>query len=142
MYSTENVTPKAIAKFIPEIYKGKKYVNVTKGETKTITTMARNVYQAKDENFNPMVSKIDGHPIMRKIVYVGFDDGTYSSFKTDVAVSQLESIVEDYDETEKVWDLVSLGLTQKVRIIEINQEYGKGNNKKSYPVKAFEPLDN
>ena len=141
MFAVENVVPKSISKFIPAPFKGMKYITVAKGETKTITTLARNVYPAKDENFETLISKIDGSPILRKIMYVGFDDGTYTSFKTDIAVSQLESIVNDDDETTKVWDLEAMNLVQKVKIIEVQQTYGKGNNAKQYPVKAFEPIE-
>lgn len=137
MYGIENVAPKAVSKFIPEIYRGKKYITLQKGDVKTIVSMARNVYQAKNANFEPLVSTIDGSPILKKIIYIGFDDDSYSSIKTDVAVAQLESIVDNNAETNDIWT----NLNQKVKVIEIKQSYGRGNNKKDYPVRAFEPLE-
>ena len=137
MFGIDNVAPKAVSKFIPEIYKGKKYVTLAKGDEKTIVSMARNVYQAKNADFEPLVSTIDGTPIMKKIIYIGFDDGSYSSIKTDIAVAQLESIVDDGDETNMVWT----NLNQKVKVIETKQSYGRGSNKKDYPVRAFEPIE-
>lgn len=137
MYGIENVAPKAVSKFIPEIYRGRKYITLQKGDVKTIVSMARNVYQAKNANFEPLVSTIDGSPILKKIIYIGFDDDSYSSIKTDVAVAQLESIVDNNAETNEIWT----NLNQKVKVIEIKQSYGRGNNKKDYPVRAFEPLE-
>lgn len=134
MISVENVAPNGVSKFIPEHFKQQRYVKLTAGQKKHIVYLARNVYPAKGPDYEPLKSKIDGHIIMKKIIYVGFDDDTYTTVKYDVPVAQMESIVGNNDESDEEWDLVELNLDVKVRTITYQARLGK----RDYDAIAFE----
>ena len=134
MINVENVAPAGVTKFIPDIFRAQKYIKPKTGEIKTIVKLARNVYPAKDENYEPLKSKVDGHIIMKKIIYVGFDDDTYTTVKYDVPVAQMESIVGNNDEKDGYWDLKEMSLETKVKIISYQAKLGK----KEYAAMAFE----
>lgn len=134
MIKYDEVAPNGVNKYTPEEFKGFKYEKLVPGQKKTIVLLARNVYPAKDENFEPLKSKIDGRIIMKKIIYIGFDDSTFTTVKYDVPVAQMESIVGNNDETDMVWDLKALGLDTKVKVISYMQKLGK----KEYQACAFE----
>ena len=134
MISVENVAPNGVSKFIPEHFKSQRYVKLQAGQKKHIVYLARNVYPAKGPDYEPLKSKIDGHIIMKKIIYVGFDDSTYTTVKYDVPVAQMESIVGNNEESDMEWDLVELGLDTRVRTITYQARLGK----RDYDAIAFE----
>ena len=130
----EKLVPKSVARFVPECFKGMEYVRLRKGDIKTITKLVRSSYQAKDKNNNyePLFSKVDGSPIMRTVFYIGFDNGTYTSVKYDAIVDQLMSFDEVEEENDENIDLQVFVLKEhvKVKIDEVMQKMGRD----SYPV--------
>ena len=128
----EKLVPKNVARFVPECFKGQQYVRLMKGDVKTITKLVRSSYQAKDKEFKPIFSRIDGSPVMRHIFYIGFDDKTYSSVKYDAIVDQLFSFDEVEDQNDENIDMQIFDLKEpvKVRIDMVDQKMGKD----SYPV--------
>lgn len=76
-----------------------KYVKVDGETVKVLNFIAVNVYNAKNEDGTAMVTKT-GNPILNKTIYLGFDDGSFTTLKNDVALSQVFGIVGEFDIAE------------------------------------------
>lgn len=128
----EKLVPRNVARFVPECFKGAEYVRLRKGDIRTITKLVRSSYQAKDQNYEPIVSRITGEPVMRHVFYIGFDDGKYTSVKYDAIVDQLFSFDEVEESNDENLDMQEFELKQpvKVKIDEVTQKMGKNE----YPV--------
>lgn len=127
----EKLVPKSVARFVPEVFKGKEYVKLRKGDVKTINRLVRSSYQAKDAEYNPIVSRVTGEPVMRHVFYIGFDDGTYTSVKYDAIVDQCFSFVEVEEHNDENIDMQEFEINPtKVKIDMVEQKMGKN----SYPV--------
>ena len=135
--SADSVPPRGIGKHVPEYFKGKTYVRVNTGETKTINYVIRKSYQAKDKNYEPIFSRIDGAPVMRVIYYLGFTDGTYTTVKNDIIVGQLAAWLGEYSQAENAdFDLAGLDDVQTVKFGERKHKMGD----REYPVPVLEVL--
>lgn len=134
MLGKDNVTSYKMLAIIPDAFKNKKYTKVNEGDVKTITKVAYNVYVAK-MNGNAVMDKA-GMPVLNTVAYVLFDDDSYSTFKGDVAISQLISETGAIDfGTEGSYEF---DVNCPVKIIMVQQAYGR--DKKMFNVPAFEPM--
>lgn len=130
MDKIENVVSYKIAKFVPDEVKGKSYVKLEKGQKITITGGVYSVYPAHNDEGQPIIRQ-DGTQVMRVIAYITMADGTYSTVKGDIALSQLMSVtgVIDVDSEGRY----PFTMDESVTVTEVNQKFGT----KDYPVIAF-----
>lgn len=134
MMKATEVTPARIKAIMPVSFKDMPYAKPTPGQVKIITKVAYNVYVAKKDG-NAIVRK-DGTELMNCTAYVGFDDGTYFTFKNEIALGQLMSITGDIKmDAPNVFYFEVDPCT--VKILETTIQMGK--DKKSYPSWVFEP---
>lgn len=132
---TETVSVYTQSILPPEFIRGRRFIKLTENMEKTIDSVVFSSYPAKNKEGNQIVRK-DGSVLLNTTAYVGFDDGTFASVKSDTAIAQLASISEGYtipSEPEVVQYPVE---TTKVRIVSIEVKYGQ----KSYPAWAFDPI--
>lgn len=134
MLGKDNVTSYKMLAIIPDSFKNKKYTKVSEGDVKTITKVTYNVYVAK-MNGNEIMDKA-GNPVLNTVAYVMFDDDSYSTFKGDVAISQLISETGAIDLAHE--GSYEFDVNCPVKIIMVQQAYGR--DKKMYNVPAFEPM--
>lgn len=135
MMKATEVTPARIKAIMPEAFKDVPYAKPTPGQVKTITKVAYNVYVAKKDG-NAIVRN-DGSELMNCTAYVGFDDGTYFTFKNEIALGQLMSITGDIAMVKP--DMFYFDVEPcTVKIIETQIQMGKA--KKAYPSWVFEPM--
>lgn len=135
MLSADSVSSIRMLALIPDSIKGMAYKKVNEGDVKTIVKVAYSVYKAKSNG--SYVVRQDGSDVLNITAYVGFDDGTYATFKGDVALAQLVSETGEFAfESEGVYEFPINNL--RVRIISVPQKYGR--EKKEYKVLAFEPM--
>lgn len=99
MKSIANVTPIKMLSVIPDEYKGKDYVKLKSGDEKKIVKVAYSVYPAKDKEGAGIFRK-DGSVVFRTTAYMLFSDGTYSTTKYDLPISQLVSETGMYDDSK------------------------------------------
>ena len=131
----DQIPPKGVARYIPPYFQGKKYVRLNRGDVRRCVYIVKNEYQAKDKNYEPIFSKVDGSPVMRVIYYLGFDDDTYTTVKNDIVIGQIDSWVAPYQPGPgNSYDLVELGDDQRIRFGETKQRMGD----KEYPVPILE----
>ena len=131
----DQIPPKGVARYIPPYFQGKKYVRLNRGDVRRCVYIVKNEYQAKDKNYEPIFSKVDGSPVMRVIYYLGFDDDTYTTVKNDIVIGQIDSWVAPYQPGPgNSYDLVELGDDQRSRLGETKQRMGD----KEYPVPILE----
>lgn len=133
MKSVKNVTSIKMLAIMPEQFKGLDYQKLKAGDEKTITHVAYSVYPAKDKEGTGIFRK-DGTPVMRTTAYIAFDDGSYTTTKYDLPISQLVSETGMYDDS-------AVGITVfdsncPVRAISVSVRMGQ----KDYEIIAFEPL--
>ena len=119
-----------------EFISGRKFIKLQNGMEKTITDAVFSVYNAKDRDGNLIVRK-DGTNVTNTTVYVGFDDGTYTSVKSNVAVSQIAQICPDFIYSEEVGITSYKTETCKVRVVTVDTKYGD----KTFPTWAFDPVE-
>lgn len=131
----DQIPPKGVARYIPPYFQGKKYVRLNRGDVRHCVYIVKNEYQAKDKNYEPIFSKVDGSPVMRVIYYLGFDDDTYTTVKNDIVIGQIDSWIAPYQPGPgNSYDLVELGDDQRIRFGETKQRMGD----KEYPVPIIE----
>lgn len=119
-----------------EFTNGRKFVKLQNNMEKTITDAVFSIYNAKDKNGNPIIRK-DGSNVTNTTVYVGFDDGTYTSVKSNIAVAQIAQICPDFIYSEEVGITVYKTETCKVKVVTVDAKYGD----KTYPAWAFDPVE-
>ena len=98
MSKASEVTSLKMRAIMPSTLKmeNRKYVQVNEQTIKTVDYMAVNVYNAKDEKGLAMKTQ-KGNEILNKTIYVGFNDGTFTTLKNDVALAQVFSVLGDLD---------------------------------------------
>lgn len=92
--NAKNVTPKSIRSVMPSEYKTMPYNEIHKGDVITITSCVFSVYQARDKDREP----IDG--VYNCTLYLGLDDGSYTSLKGETVIGQLTALTNFSHENE------------------------------------------
>lgn len=135
--NADTIPPRGIGKYVPNYFKDKTYVRVSSGDVKTITYVVKKSYQAKDKDYQPIFSKVDGSPVMRVVYYLGFDDDTYTTVKNDIVIGQCDAWLSVYDDADNAeYNLFELDEVTKVRFAERMHKMGA----KEYPVPVLEVL--
>lgn len=110
-----------------------KYIKVDNEMVKTVTFIGINVYNAKNSDGTAMVSK-KGNEICNQTIYVGFSDGTFTTFKNDVAMAQVFSVVGEVDISKPAsYEFEVEPFDTKFEQIDIKM------GSKTYPYWVFDP---
>ena len=133
MKSVNAVTPIKMLAVIPDVFKGMDYVKLKAGDEKVIKGVAYSVYPAKDKEGNRILRK-DGSEVMRTTAYIGFSDGSYTTTKYDLPISQLVSETGMYDDTKKGITLYDCDCA--IRAVNVTVRMGN----KDVQIIAFEPM--
>ena len=94
----DRITPAYRRTLIPKHLKDTNatYFKVDANTDKVLIFIGINVYPAKSKDGLAIVRK-DGSIVMNATVYAGFEDGTYTTLKNEVALAQALSVVGDLD---------------------------------------------
>lgn len=136
MLRPTEVTPMRIKAIMPNDFKSMPYSKPVNGEIRTIVKVCYNIYTAKKDGI--VLTRKDGSELTNVTAYVGFDDGSYFTFKNEVAIGQLMSITGEIATNEP--SAISFDVEPcKVKLVETTITMGK--DKKSFPSWVFEPID-
>lgn len=126
MLKANEVTPRNVKNVIPEICKGRTYIECVEGMGLRITGAAINRYVAKDKENQERTTQ-DGKPILNRVAYVLIEGGFYSSFKGYTAVEQIISCAPDVLESDEVGtvEVPEFPEVVPVGIIKISEQMGK-----------------
>lgn len=138
MLKASEVTPRNVKNVLPDICKGRTYIEATEGMSFKITGAAINYYPARNEDGEDMTTK-DGKAILKRVGYVLIDGGFYSSFMGYTAVEQIISCAAMHLESEVpgTVEVEDFGEAVEVSVIKVQEKMGK----KSYDYLAFEPKE-
>lgn len=128
----EEVTPKNIRAVIPPKYKGLGYKKLKAGDVVTLTSVVFSVYNAK-KNGEPIVTR-DGENITNVTVYLGLDDGHYTSLKNDIVYAQMSALVGFVEDSIGYYDYDFD--PEKVKVVSVKTKMGQ----KEIDVLAFESI--
>ena len=136
MLKANEVTPRNVKNVIPEICKGRTYIECVEGMGVRITGAAINCYTAKDKDNQERTTQ-DGRPILNRVAYVLIEGGFYSSFKGYTAIEQIISCAPDVLESDEVGtvEVPEFPEVVPVGIIKVSEQMGK----ERYDYLAFEP---
>lgn len=124
--------------FVPKLYTGKTYRKVAVGETITIESLVFSFYPAKDRNGNIITwGEHNNHVFLDCTVYMGLDDGTYTSMKNDVIRMQMMELVDMKFPSEKGEYPYRLEVPETATVINTTQTVGKGDREKVIVVTAL-----
>ena len=137
MQSATSVTKRSMLKVIPDYFKTMTYTKVNDGDLKTINKIVYSVYPVKDAENGGYLMRKDGTPVTNVTAYIGFGDGTYTTSHGDTVINQLVSETGDFSDIEGQYEF---DVDCPVKIITIQQTYGKGKTAKTFPIWAFEPM--
>ena len=138
MLKASEVTPRNVKNVLPDICKGRTYIEAAEGMNFKITGAAINYYPARTEDGEDMTTK-DGKTILKRVAYVLIDGGFYSSFKGYTAVEQIISCAAMHLESEVpgTVEVEDFGEPIEVSVIKVKEKMGKG----SYDYMAIEPKE-
>ena len=137
MLKASEVVPARLRNIIPEMCRGRIYVDLAEGMTFPITGIAINVYPAKGEDGDELFTK-DDKPIYRRTGYFLIGDSAYSSVAGYTAIEQLVSCApETLDRNEPGTFEVPFITPVKVQTITVKEKMGK----KEYDYIAFDPIE-
>lgn len=136
MLKANEVTPRNVKNVIPEICRGRTYIECVEGMGVRITGAAINRYPAKDKENQERTTQ-DGKPILNRVAYVLIEEGFYSSFKGYTAIEQIISCAPDVLESDEVGtvEVPEFPEAIPVVIIKVLEQMGK----ERYDYMAFEP---
>lgn len=139
MLKANEVTPRNVKNILPDICKGRTYIEVTEGMTFTITGAAINRYPVKNKETNEERTTQDGQVILNRVAYVLIEGGFYSSFKGYTAVEQIISCAALHLESDVpgTVEVEEFGEPVKVSVIRVQERMGA----KTYDYLAFEPAE-
>ena len=137
MLKANEIVPARMKNVIPEMCKGRIYINLAEGMEFEITGIVINVYPAKGEDGEAMETK-DGKMIVRRTGYFNIGDMGYSSVSGYTAIEQLVSCApEVLDNMEpgnyEIADIAPI----RVSTITVKEKMGKSE----YPYMAFDPKE-
>ena len=136
MLKANEVTPRNVKNVIPEICKGRTYIECVEGMGVRITGAAINRYLAKDKENRERTTQ-DGKPILNRVAYVLFEGGFYSSFKGYTAIEQIISCAPDVLESDEVGTVEVPEFPEVIPVVTIKVSEQMG--KERYDYLAFEP---
>ena len=98
MAKVDGITPVYMRGLIPKHLKDTNatYFKVDANTDKVLNFIGINVYPAKNKD-GTVIARKDGSTVMNATVYAGFEDGTYTTLKNEVALAQALSVVGDLD---------------------------------------------
>ena len=98
MAKVDGITPVYMRGLIPKHLKdtNASYFKVDANTDKVLNFIGINVYPAKNKD-GIVIERKDGSTVMNATVYAGFEDGTYTTLKNEVALAQALSVVGDLD---------------------------------------------
>ena len=98
MAKVDGITPVYMRGLIPKHLKDTNatYFKVDANTDKVLIFIGINVYPAKNKD-GIVIERKDGSTVMNATVYAGFEDGTYTTLKNEVALAQALSVVGDLD---------------------------------------------
>ena len=135
MLKANEVVPFKLKNVVPAMCKGRTYVPMTEGLKFSIRGIAINVWAARGEDGNEMMTK-DERLITRRAAYFLINDDAYSSVSGHTAVEQLISCApEILDRVEPGTYEASQIEPISVTTITVTEKMGQ----KEYPYIAFEP---
>lgn len=137
MLKANEIVPARMKNVIPEMCKGRIYINLAEGMEFEITGIAINVYPAKGEDGEAMETK-DGKMVVRRTGYFNIGDVGYSSVSGYTAIEQLVSCApETLDNMEPGNYEVANIAPIRVSTITVKEKMGKSE----YPYMAFDPKE-
>lgn len=138
MLKASEVTPRNVKNVLPDICKGRTYIEASEGMNFKITGAAINYYPAKNDDGGDKTTK-DGKTVLNRVAYVLIDGGFYSSFKGYTAVEQIISCAAMHLESEVpgTVEVEDFGEPIEVSVIKVQEKMGQ----KSYDYLAFEPKE-
>ena len=135
MLKANEVVPFKLKNVVPAMCKGRTYVPMTEGLKFSIRGIAINVWPARGEDGDEMMTK-DDKPITRRAGYFLINDDAYSSVSGYTAIEQLISCApEILDRAEPGTYEVPQIAAIPVSTISVKEKMGK----KEYDYIAFEP---
>ena len=98
MAKVDGITPVYMRGLIPKHLKDTNatYFKLDANTDKVLNFIGINVYPAKNKD-GVVIARKDGSTVMNATVYAGFEDGTYTTIKNEVALAQALSVVGDLD---------------------------------------------
>ena len=98
MAKVDGITPVYMRGLIPKHLKDTNatYFKVDANTDKVLNFIGINVYPAKNKD-GIVIERKDGSTVMNATVYAGFEDGTYTTLKNEVALAQALSVVGELD---------------------------------------------
>lgn len=138
MLKASEVTPRNVKNVLPDICKGRTYIEAAEGMNFKITGAAINYYPARNVDGENMTTK-DGKTILKRVGYILIDGGFYSSFMGYTAVEQIISCAAMHLESEVpgTVEVEDFGEPIEVSVIKVQEKMGQ----KSYDYLAFEPKE-
>lgn len=134
MTTPDNTPTRKQRAVCPDGLKNRTYFKFADGQEKVIDKVAYSVYPAKDKETSEILKSKAGNTIFNTTAYVGFTDGTYSTVKNEVAISQLIGITGDFPNEGGVYEYDVPECP--VKIGTKNIKYGN----KEYPSWVFYPM--
>lgn len=136
MMKASEVSSLAMMAIMPKYLKDNhsRYIKVDSDMVKTVTFVGVNVYNAKNKDGTAMLSK-KGNEICNQSIYVGFSDGTFTTFKNDVALAQVFSLVGELDISKPASYEFELDEPFDTKFEQIDIKMGS----KTYPYWVFDP---
>ena len=138
MAKVDGITPVYMRGLIPKHLKDTNatYFKVDANTDKVLNFLGINVYPAKNKD-GIVIERKDGSTVMNATVYAGFNDGTYTTLKNEVALAQALSVVGDLDlNTEGSFEFL-LDEPIKTRFTTVKVKRGQ----KEYDNFAFAPYE-
>ena len=138
MAKVDGITPVYMRGLIPKHLKdtNASYFKVDASTDKVLNFLGINVYPAKTKE-GIVIERKDGSTVMNATVYAGFDDGTYTTLKNEVALAQALSVIGDLDlNTEGSFEFL-LDEPIKTRFTTVKVKRGQ----KEYDNFAFAPYE-
>ena len=138
MAKVDGITPVYMRGLIPKHLKdtNASYFKVDASTDKVLNFLGINVYPAKTKE-GIVIERKDGSAVMNATVYAGFDDGTYTTLKNEVALAQALSVIGDLDlNTEGSFEFL-LDEPIKTRFTTVKVKRGQ----KEYDNFAFAPYE-
>ena len=136
----DEIVPIAILSVTPERYKNKPYHRLNVDDVITITDITIVSYKAKNKTSGDYIVRKDGTNVLNQTIYFGLSDGSYTSIRNDVVLSQVAKLTEWKPSGEKE-QYFSLENPETVKIIEITTKIGKGENAKTIPIKVLSSVE-
>ena len=138
MAKVDGITPVYMRGLIPKHLKdtNASYFKVDASTDKVLNFLGINVYPAKTKE-GIVIERKDGSTVMNATVYAGFDDGTYTTLKNEVALAQALSVIGELDlNTEGSFEFL-LDEPIKTRFTTVKVKRGQ----KEYDNFAFAPYE-